>query len=100
MTKKINRQALIDYITNNEVVYQKAYALIDVSNQNNPEQQNELSAIIHDCEEELTLDVRENMLGTPFEELAEWSNENDSLILIEDKVLMCIPNKDLNSVNI
>jgi len=82
---------MIDYITSNEVVYQKAYALIDVSNQNNPEQQAELTALINECEDDLTLDVRENLFGTPYEELAQLSSEEDALILIGEQALMCVP---------
>lgn len=89
---------MIDYITNNEVMYQKAYSLIEVSNHTNTKQQSELLDLINKYDE-LTIEIRTNMQGTPYEELVQWSNENDILILIGEHALMCIPKKDLIMIN-
>lgn len=93
-SNNINIQSAISYITSNEVVYQKAYSLIDVSNQDTPEQQKEIIDLLSNHDDNVQFIVRENLFGTPFEDLAQLSTEKDALILVGDEALICIPNKD------
>lgn len=95
MIATINKDALLQYITNKEVIYQEAYDLINISNASNHEDQEKLMTFVKDSEGELTFEKRESLFGTPYEDLSTWSNENDVLVLVGEQALLCIPKKDV-----
>lgn len=89
---EINRSKLTNYIQNNGfsdkggIVYQFKDSLIEVSLKNETKELAELVS-----RSEIQVVSKEKMMDTCFQELAEWSNENDILIMVNDVILICIP---------
>src|SRR5574344_2624836 len=83
---------LTDYIKNNEVVYQFCDELIELSNNENPDnRQTILDSLVNTSSVEV-YEKGSFLIHESFEELDNWSMDNDCLfLLVPVELLICIP---------
>lgn len=90
MNRRISKNSLIDYINQNQVTWQNWGGLIEVSHHVTLPYCPDINNVVDKCE---VYDVvsRNEMLSSAFHDLAEWSTEDDVLVLGDDNILLCIP---------
>ena len=93
MADKIDRSKLVNYVKENKIVYQKAEELIETIDELHFQMHIEVILLI---ENSVIIEVmnKEDMLNSCFKELAEWSTADDVLILVDNKVLLCVPKRE------
>lgn len=97
--KIMNLQPFENYLRNNEVVYQIADELVNVANAENPECREEMLEMFTKCEALVTTD-KALALNMGFEELVQWSTDDDTLICCDGEMLLCMPSKDFEKLTI
>ena len=90
MNTKIDKDILISYINQNQVAWQKWDGLIEVSNNATSPDYPEISGAVDLCKV-FNVVSRDEMLNTSFHDLAEWSTEDDVLVLGDSNMLLCFP---------
>jgi hypothetical protein len=92
---------LTDYIKNNEVVYQFCDELIELSNNENPDnRQTILDSLVNTSSVEV-YEKGSFLIHESFEELDNWSMDNDCLfLLVPVELLICIPKISAISANL
>lgn len=89
--KNITSQ-LLDYILNNEVVYQFCGELIEVSNNVEKENKETLLGCFHRNSRVEVYTKHDRWAKEGWPELANWSTDDDVLFLL-DGVLICVPKR-------
>lgn len=97
MTRIIDKQKLVNYLKENKVVWQFYDGLIDAIEELNSQSHHQLVSVVQNCNI-IEIVGSNKLFGTPFEELAQWSTEEDALILLGDEALLCIPKKDVQLI--
>lgn len=90
MNIRICKNTLISYINQNQVAWQKWGGLIEVSHDATLPHCPDISNVV-DKYKVFDVVSRDELLIVPFQDPAEWSNENDVLVLGDDNILLCIP---------
>lgn len=85
---------LIAYIEQNEVIYQAIGGMVEISNNDNMESRQSLIDSLSQASSVEVYNKGASFIHEPFEELDNWSTEDDLLFLLEvTGILMCIPRK-------
>lgn len=86
---------LLNYVSNNEVVYQFCGELMSVSNDSEKENKKTLLDYFFGANRVEVYDKHEEFVAENWTELADWSTEEDVLFLLDGiGVLICIPKKE------
>ncbi|OQC18135.1 MAG: hypothetical protein BWX72_00251 [Firmicutes bacterium ADurb.Bin080] len=85
-------ERLSEYVENNEVVYQFCGELVEVSNDENPNNRLTLVESLAKVSNVGVYNKGTSDIHESFEELDDWSTENDCLfLLVPVGLLLCIP---------
>ena len=85
---------LLNYVTNNEVVYQFCGELMEVSNDNEKENKAALLSYLSRAKRIEVYDKHNAFEQDGWTELVDWSTDDDVLFLLQDiGVLICVPEK-------
>ena len=95
MNAIIDKHVLIDYLSQNQVVWQKWDGLIEVSHEAAQLNNSEFIDAVEKCENFKKVDSNE-IYTASFNELVDWSSENDALVICDDEILLCIPIHEFN----
>lgn len=91
----------LDYIKNNEVIYQVCDGLIEVSNAGNTENRNALTDFFKKAICIEAFQKNDVIIQESFADLNNWSTDDDTLLLLQDVgVLVCVPKKDVSDNNL
>lgn len=110
--KTISRQKLLDYIEHEEIAFQFGDGLMCITHPNGDYGDDDLAQTMADDIEEMKIFIAESRslnvvhekdvvsendeLG--FNEFADWSKETDLLILVDDGLLLCLPDPETRNV--
>ncbi len=110
--KTISRQKLLDYIEHEEIAFQFGDGLMCITHPNGDYGDDDLAQSMADDIEEMKKFIAESRslsvvhekdivsendeLG--FNEFADWSKETDLLILVDDGLLLCLPDPETRNV--
>jgi len=98
---KIAQTNLLNYIQNNEVVYQVFGELVEVSNDENVQNKESLILDFNNASSVEVYQKGDNFIHEPFVDLDNWATENDTLYLLETiGTLICIPTESAIANNI
>ena len=85
-------ESLYDYIEKNEVVYQEKECLIEVANDKEVENRKYVESLVKKSFSVKSHNKGDLCLDNGYEELINWSTDNDILFLLEpSEVMICIP---------
>lgn len=91
---KVNIDNLRNYIENNEVVYQVCGELVEVSNAENADKRLSLLFYFGHASGVEAYSKGHHFIHEAFEEIDNWSTDNDVLLLLETMgIVVCIPRK-------
>lgn len=93
MNTNIDKNILIGYINRNQVAWQKWDGLIEIIHNITSIDYPEISDAVNKCKR-FNVVSRDAMLNTSFYGLAEWSTEDNVLVLGDDNMLLCIPTQE------
>lgn len=99
MTSNISRSALLYYIEHEQVAFQFGDGLMTFTHTCDDEEKNEMYSFVSEAskiKEVSAFDVITVDDKYGFNEFAKWSQSNDTLLLVDDSLLLCLP----SSVNI
>lgn len=101
MNEELFRKKLFEYIDNEQVAFQYCDELMDFTHisaeesdaEHEREQVEQLkSTILKDALLPLNMGISSSeLLGSGFDELKKWAQEDDQLILVGDVLLLCLP---------
>lgn len=85
---------LILYISSNEVVYQAFGEIVEISNDENPENRNVLLEYLSKANNADVYQKGDSFIHEPFEDIDNWATKDDYLFLLQIiGVVICIPKK-------
>lgn len=92
---------VLKYVATEEVVYQEFEGLVEVSNDNEVENRDQLKEYLSKTSTIETYNKGHWFIKDDFEELDNWSKEDDVLFLLQPiGVLICIPQKSVVENNL
>lgn len=99
MTKNISRNALLQYIEHEQVAFQFGDGLMTFTNTCDNDEKEEMLSFVSEASmvkaiyasDIITIDDKYG-----FNEFAKWSQSNDTLLLIDNSLLLCLP----SSINV
>lgn len=92
---------LKNYIKSNNVVFQAYGELIEVADDEHVDERTILLEYVNKASSVEIYKKGDPFIQEPFEDLSNWSTEDDKLFLLETiGVLVCIPSKEATSKNI
>ena len=96
MINTVSIERLYNYVSNNEVVYQFCGELMEVSNDTEKENKETLLGYFRGANRVEIYTKQDRFVADNWEELADWSTEDDMLFLLDGiGVLLCIPKKEV-----
>ena len=94
----LNINTICNIVSCKEVVFQEIDCLIEVAHGTGDRKSENLSRVIMHAQN-IGIVKRKEMMQSSFSEIAEWSTDSDVLILIDNKLLICIPESYLSKNN-
>ena len=94
----IDKNSLLRYLQNEEVGFQFADSLMDFTRNVSSEEIEELVSHIENSTAVKLVANSKLPYPNGMEDLAQWAQENDSLVLIDESLLLCLPTKDLYKI--
>ena len=89
------KELLLNYIKNNEVVYQFCGELMEVSNDKEKENKETLLGYFRGANRVEIYTKHDSFVANNWTELSSWSTDDDVLFLLDGVgVLICIPKKE------
>ena len=100
MNETVSIEKLYNYVSNNEVVYQFCDELMEVANESEKENKAKLLGYYPKVNRVEVYTKQDRFVADNWEELTDWSTENDMLFLLDGiGALICIPKKEVLEKN-
>lgn len=103
MTNMISRDALLEYIENEQVVFQFGDGLMTFTQMDDDAETKDVKAFVAaslEIKEVLASEIITKDDEYGLTELAKWSQNSDTLILLDNSLLLCLPPKDTCRINL